>query len=309
MTRVYFSDLSPVVLFTYKRLSTTRMVVDSLALNAESSESDLIVFSDGPKGEKDANKVWEVREYLRTISYFKSVCIRERKKNLGLAESFIQGISEVLSVHDKAIFLEDDNVVSRHFLNYMNNALSLYENNDSVSCVSGYSWPLWPKWCMPYFLKGAETWSMATWSREWNQTQWDGKFLLNEIARLNLANKVDSYGQGYLQMLRDQVDGKNDSWGVRWWTNAFIRNKVCLYSHKPLVIIADPGDDSTHCTTWGPLFRKLHDLTDSPVILYPEIANENIVSALIFKSMAMSLRFRRVLASCLRRIVRLVGNY
>ena len=40
---------SPVILFTYNRPSHTRLTIDALLKNAEAVESDLIIFSDGPR--------------------------------------------------------------------------------------------------------------------------------------------------------------------------------------------------------------------------------------------------------------------
>lgn len=40
---------APIALFTYNRVDKTRRVVESLLQNAEAKESDLFVFSDGPR--------------------------------------------------------------------------------------------------------------------------------------------------------------------------------------------------------------------------------------------------------------------
>ncbi len=43
------TNLAPVVLFTYKRFSVTRKVIDSLLGNEEADRTELIVYSDGPR--------------------------------------------------------------------------------------------------------------------------------------------------------------------------------------------------------------------------------------------------------------------
>ena len=42
---------APIALFTYNRADHTQSAVESLLRNAEASQSDLFVFSDGPKNE------------------------------------------------------------------------------------------------------------------------------------------------------------------------------------------------------------------------------------------------------------------
>ena len=150
--------LYPIVLFTYKRLAVTRQVLKALKENPEVSSSELIIFSDGPKAESDGREVEEVRQFLSTIEGFRSVQLRFRDKNFGLARSFISGITEILQIYEAAIILEDDNLVSRSFLSYMNDSINYYRGNPRVSCVSAYSYPLTPRMHSPYFLRGAETW-------------------------------------------------------------------------------------------------------------------------------------------------------
>ena len=56
---------APVVLFVYKRLEHTRKTIESLMKNTLASETDVYIYSDGYKGEKDYNDVIEVRNYIK----------------------------------------------------------------------------------------------------------------------------------------------------------------------------------------------------------------------------------------------------
>ena len=67
--------------------------------------------------------VREVREYIKTISGFRSVSIFERDSNWGLAKSVIDGVTTVVSKHERIIVLEDDMVTSPYFLTSMNEVL------------------------------------------------------------------------------------------------------------------------------------------------------------------------------------------
>ena len=40
---------APIALFTYNRPDKTKTVIESLLKNAEAKDSDLFIFSDGPK--------------------------------------------------------------------------------------------------------------------------------------------------------------------------------------------------------------------------------------------------------------------
>ena len=73
---------------------------------------------------------------------FKSVRVVKRAKNYGLAKNLTQGISEVLSHYDAIIVVEDDIVVGRYFLRFLNDALACYRGHPQVGSISGYAYPV-----------------------------------------------------------------------------------------------------------------------------------------------------------------------
>jgi hypothetical protein len=232
--------------------------------------SDLIIFSDGPKSDdEDREKVDGVREYCLSIKGFKSVEFRFKKNNKGLANSFIDGITEILNKHSEAIFIEDDNLLSEYFLSFMNQALFKYRDNKRVCCVTGYSYPVSPKPKQPYFIRGAETWTMATWKRGWDIFCSDSALLKKKIDDNNLKEMLNKDGFKFYEMLQDQIDGKIDSWGVRWWVSAFVSNMYCLYPNNTFVISIGYGHDSVHCKTRSTLFRSFSDLAKEPLHVLP----------------------------------------
>ena len=121
-------NLAPIILFVYNRPEHTKKTLESLKINELASESSLFIFSDGSKNENDKKSVDEVRKYISTISGFKEIKIILREKNLGLADSVISGVTEVIEKYGKAIVLEDDIVTSKYFLKFMNEALDFYED-------------------------------------------------------------------------------------------------------------------------------------------------------------------------------------
>lgn len=283
---------APVVLFTYKRLPILRQVVDSLLSNAECSLTALIVYSDGPKTKGDEETINQVRSFISSLKGFKSVEVVFRDTNLGLAQSFITGITETLTRHEKAIFLEDDNLLSNHFLSFMNAALDYYENNEKVICITGYSWPLEPAQTQPYFLRGAETWSMGTWRRGWRNFCVDGNSLLSDIQSNGLVERFRSDGMGFYEMLQSQTRGEIDSWGVRWWASAFVKDLYCLYPNKPLCVSIGYGVDSVHCADYTPLFRRPSDLSREPIRNLPSVVQEETQVSDSIKHMNESLNQR-----------------
>ncbi|TGK09948.1 glycosyltransferase family 2 protein [Leptospira fletcheri] len=229
------NEFAPIALFAYRRLAHTKRTIEALLENAESKYSEIFLFCDGPKNKEVEDSVLEVRNYLSIVSGFKSVKLIFRERNLGLAKSILTGVTEVLAQYDSVIVLEDDIVTHPQFLTYMNYYLKLYENDDRISCISGYSYPIadLPEF---FFLKGADCWGWASWSRVWSRLNSNGSELLHQIEGKNLENDFDFYDSfPYTQMLRDQIQGKNDSWAIRWYADCFLKNLLCLYPGRSLV--------------------------------------------------------------------------
>nr|MCR5233154.1 hypothetical protein [Lachnospiraceae bacterium] len=61
------SKYAPVVIFAYNREEEIRNLIVSLSDNDLADQSDIIVFSDGPKDDRDLPAVENVRKYLDSI--------------------------------------------------------------------------------------------------------------------------------------------------------------------------------------------------------------------------------------------------
>lgn len=243
-------NIAPITLFVYNRLWHVQNTVEALQRNQFASESDLYIFSDGPSAEVEIEKVLMVREYLNTISGFKSITIIEREENMGLARSIISGVTEIVNKYGRIIVLEDDLITSPFFLKFMNEALEFYEAKKEVISIHGYLYPVKAQLPRTFFLRGADCWGWATWKRGWNLFEPDGKKLLYELKARKLKKQFDNNGAyPYTKMLEKQVKGKNNSWAIRWHASAFLKGKLTLYPGNSLIKNIGLDDSGTHCST------------------------------------------------------------
>ena len=243
---------APIVLFTYNRPIHTQKVLNSLALCQESSQSDLFIFCDGAKENVDQeglNNIRQVRQIVNSENRFKKVVVIEHEKNKGLANSIIDGVTEIVNKYGKIIVVEDDLIVSKGFLKYMNQALSMYEDDSEVGCI--HAWNYYFKNVedceSTFFLKGADCWGWATWKSSWKLFNSDAQFLLNQI----VSNKQEfefnrKNTHEFVQMLKDQIEGKVNSWAIRWHASLFCNNKYCLHPTISLVKNIGFDDLGTH---------------------------------------------------------------
>lgn len=279
-------DPAPIVLFVYKRPWHTQQTLAALQKNNLAASSKLIVYLDGlkPGSTAEARKQQqEIIELVENLHGFASVELIKSEVNKGLASSVIEGVSEVLSKYKKIIVLEDDLVCSPLFLEFMNNALINYEKNPEVVCISGYVYPLAEKLSSSFFLKGADCWGWATWEDKWQSTfRLDAQQLYNEISQSTQRADFDFNGSyPYTEMLLDCVQGKNQSWAIRWYAGAFLKNKYCLYPPKSFVHNIGNDGSGSHSEEATDKFNAALETTSIPG--FPATIKENPKGRLAFE--------------------------
>lgn len=278
------------MLFVYNRLNHTKRTLQALQKNKLASKSELFIYSDFAKNENDLEKVAKVREYIENIDGFKKIIICKRKKNTGLANSIINGVTKVVNEYGKIIVLEDDLVTSRYFLRFMNEALEAYKDEPKVASIHGYIYPI-KNLPETFFIKGADCWGWATWSNKWSVFERDGKKLLNKVKKKNIEREVNFNGAyNYIKMLKNQTKGKNDSWAIRWYVSAFLKDMITLYPGQSYVQNIGFGSNATNTKT-KTIFFKINLVNK---FNFSKIAvNEDLVSRKkienFFKSIKISL--------------------
>ncbi|WP_256010001.1 sugar transferase [Desertivirga xinjiangensis] len=217
-------DYYPVILFCYKRLDHLKETVEHLSKNFLAGSTDLYIYSDAAGKPSDEQDILDVRAYLKTISGFKTVSVIKAEKNKGLARSIIEGVTDVLKVHEAAIVLEDDLITSTNFLSYMNDSLRFYRDNHKVFSISGYSFPI----NLPsqyhfdnYFTQRASSWGWATWRDRWEHVDWTVSDYHEFSKSTRIQKDFNRMGSDLSGMLIRQMNGKINSWAIRWCYHQF----------------------------------------------------------------------------------------
>ena len=243
----------PVVIFVYNRVDHVRGLFSSLQECDGIEQTEIFVFSDAPVLHKSRKEVACVREKVRKIS--ESFCCKkfniiEAKQHKGLANSVIDGVTEIIEKYKMAIVLEDDLVVSSDFLVYMNKALTYYRHDKRIWAISGFTEPYDSLKSYPYDVylsKRAESWGWGTWINRWKAVDWKVKdyflFKYNRISR----KKFNQGGSFLANMLDDYMSGKNDSWAVRWCYAQYRHKTYSIYPRDTHVLNVGFDNRGTHC--------------------------------------------------------------
>jgi GT2 family glycosyltransferase len=229
-------NLAPIALFVYNRPEHTRRTLAYLQKNLLADESRLFIFSDGPKTTADKDKVDEVRALANEVTGFKSVKVITRKENLGLANSIIIGVSQLVSEFGKIIVFEDDLISSPYTLQYFNEGLTKYQHDDAVMHIGAYMYDLDDK-TLPdaFFHRIATIWGWATWARAWRDFEPDIDKLM---AQFNVEKKYDfsiGYTMNFWKQMEEFKAGRNNSWAIRWYASIFLKGGLTLNPSRSLV--------------------------------------------------------------------------
>ena len=296
--------LAPVLLFVYNRPQHTRQLLESLLANKEAADSELFIYSDGPKDENDRAAVDEVRRYVRQIEGFAAVRLTERKQNQGLANNIIDGVTTVAGQYGRVIVLEDDLRVSPYFLKFMNDALETYRDEPRVGHIQACDYTRSPILPDTFLIKWTGSWGWATWDRAWKLFNPDGAELLRQLEERKLTKTFDFNGKyGYTRMLRKQVEGKNNSWAIRWNASLFLKDVLSLNVGKALVQNNGFDGTGTHCGGGG-LYAS--ELWLAPIAVQPiSPIEENVEARKVYEEYyARTNSFRAKLLRRLRRMLK-----
>jgi hypothetical protein len=172
------------------------------------------------------------------------------------------------------IALEDDLIVSRYFLKFMNDALERYEPEPKVMQVAGSMFAVDNVGELPetFFCRLPASWGWATWRRAWTCFEADAKKLYDEISVRGSIYDFDIKGSyDYSGMLAMQKQGTVDSWAVRWYASMFLHGGLCLRPSRSLVNNIGFDGSGVHCGVTN-AFDVL--VLDAPVVSFPATVQE-----------------------------------
>ena len=243
---------TPILLFVYNRPEHTRRCIESLLKNSLASESNLFIYADGAKDSTQQEAVNEVRNYIRSIQGFKQITLMERSENWGLARNIINGVTTQVNRYGKVIVLEDDLVVAPYFLQFMNDALEVYKNEPRVGHIQACDFTQDSSLPATFLIKWTGSWGWATWDRAWKHFNPNGNELLQELEERKLTHVFDFNGKyGFTRMLRRQIEGKNNSWAIRWNASLFLKDILSLNVGRSLVQNEGFDGSGTNCGGGG----------------------------------------------------------
>jgi hypothetical protein len=294
---------APIALFVYARPEHTRRTVEALLQNPLCASSELVIYSDGPRGSEDIHMVGEVRAYVGGISGFGKITVVERAENIGLAQNITRGVTEILKRSGRVIVLEDDIVVTQRFLDYMNIALEKYVHVEKVGSIAGSAFPT-PMWFRPegdYLYRVPLCWGWGTWADRWADIDLSRENLLSlspaERRYLDLSGAAE-----FTRQVDLNISGEISTWFIYWYIAMMRAGRLTVYPARP--IARNAGHDGTGQNTGRS--RRISGLrvSDDWMILdKPALDGENEWAVRANQYYFVSTRIRRAVGEILRGVL------
>ena len=246
-------NYAPIALFAYKRADKLKLCIEALSKNKYADKTDVYIFSDGYKGDQDKAQVEEVRDYIKSIlekNEFAQVEVIKRDKNWGLANSIINGVTQIINQYGKIIVVEDDLITSPDFLSYMNEGLDFYKDLKQFGSISAHTYPIkaLEKYNKDIYVTGkGECWGWGTWKDRWENVDWSVSDFVEYFAVKKMRKQFDSLEKGLDNMLVQQMNGKLDSWAVRWCYHLFKKGLLTVYPRVSKTKNIGFDGSGTHC--------------------------------------------------------------
>lgn len=132
---------TPVFIPTLNRFEHLKQCVDSLNLNHNADKTEVFISVDYPPSEKYFEGYTRICKYLDETKFvFKKLHVFKQTKNLGVGRGSNYGflITYARKHYDRFIISEDDNVFALGYLDFMNEALEKFKDDNTVFSVCGY---------------------------------------------------------------------------------------------------------------------------------------------------------------------------
>lgn len=131
----------------------------------------------------------------------------------------------------------------------MNQSLDFYIESKEVISISGYTLhlPSLTDYTLDYYIgHRASSWGWGTWKNKWQDIDWEVSDYSDFKKDRKLRYCFFKIGSDMPAMLRRQMEGKIDSWAIRWCYHQFKNGLLTVYAAKSKVKHIGITEDATH---------------------------------------------------------------
>lgn len=217
----------PIAVICFARPRHLKDMIHALLENPEANNSEIFFFIDKTDDFRNENLNKEVLKICSQKWDFKKTHIITNTINKGLKNQIIDSATFMAMKYPAFILLEDDVMVSKNFLEYMNLSLNKYKNSN-VFHINGFNYNnSINKPSKAYVSTLMFSWGWATWSDKWLEFVNTPNFDSNKIAKASKKqiNRFSFYGlNNWYNQIEDNSKGKISTWAVFWYQHIILNS-------------------------------------------------------------------------------------
>ncbi len=228
---------TPVAVIGFLRKDILEATLRNLAKAEGVEERDVLIYLSAPRNEADKPLTDAVREMVEQLrrEVLSNATIILRDKNEGASKNIRHAVSETVKRDEgRAIVIEDDVLVSRTFLRYMDAALDYYAEDKRVWCVNGYQNPhLKVPGDYPYdmYLNPINmAWGWGIWRDRWDKVSFDMSDWPKTRENPELMARINAAGSQLPLLIGCSYAGDTGTWDAQC---SYHMVKNSLYAVEP----------------------------------------------------------------------------
>lgn len=243
------TDVAVLLLF-FNRPDSFGKVFDEVR---KARPSQLFLYQDGPRGEKDMEGILACRQIAGNIDWECEVQQLYQTTNYGCDPSEYIAQKWAFSVVDKCIVLEDDDVPSQSFFPFCKEMLDRYEHDERITMIAGFNTDeITPDMPYDYFFTSAfSIWGWASWRRVIDK--WDEKysFLDNpaDMQMLTQLVKQRRVRKDFVSMCRNHREAGKEFYESIFWASMLLNSGLAIMPSKNQINNIGLTEESTHYTS------------------------------------------------------------
>lgn len=243
------TDVAVLLLF-FNRPDSFGKVFDEVR---KARPSQLFLYQDGPRGEKDMEGIRACRQIAENIDWECEVQHLYQTINYGCDPSEYIAQKWAFSMVDKCIVLEDDDVPSQSFFPFCKEMLDRYEHDERITMIAGFNTDeITPDMPYDYFFTSAfSIWGWASWRRVVDK--WDEKysFLDNptDLHMLTQLVKQRKVRKDFISMCRNHREAGKEFYESIFWSSMLLNSGLAIMPSKNQINNIGLTEESTHYTS------------------------------------------------------------
>lgn len=243
------TDVAVLLLF-FNRPDSFGKVFDEVR---KARPSQLFLYQDGPRGEKDMEGIRACRQIAENIDWECEVQHLYQTTNYGCDPSEYIAQKWAFSMVDKCIVLEDDDVPSQSFFPFCKEMLDRYEHDERITMIAGFNTDeITPDMPYDYFFTSAfSIWGWASWRRVIDK--WDEKysFLDNptDLHMLTQLVKQRKVRKDFISMCRNHREAGKEFYESIFWSSMLLNSGLAIMPSKNQINNIGLTEESTHYTS------------------------------------------------------------